>query len=61
MTLGVAHREGDLVVVDAVREIVAPFDPDSATEEFAEVPRSYGLRHVTGDRWRVGPPKFRET
>lgn len=51
MTLAIGHREGDMVVVDVVREIVAPFDPESATEEFARLLRSYGLRHVTGDRY----------
>jgi hypothetical protein len=31
MTLGIGHRDKDSIIVDVVREIVAPFDPESAT------------------------------
>ena len=51
MTLGIGHREKDSVIVDVCREIPAPFDPESAAEEFASVLKSYGLRMVTGDRY----------
>jgi hypothetical protein len=51
MTLAIAHRENDISVVDVVREIVAPFDPESVTEEFARLLKSYGLNLVTGDRY----------
>jgi len=34
-----------------VREIPAPFDPESATEEFAKLLKSYRLSRVTGDRY----------
>ena len=40
-----------MTIVDVVREIPAPFDPESATEEFAGVLRSYGVSAVTGDRY----------
>jgi hypothetical protein len=30
MTLAVGHREGEITVVDVVREITAPFDPERA-------------------------------
>jgi hypothetical protein len=33
MTCCVGHTEGDLIIVDAIREITAPFDPESATDE----------------------------
>ncbi len=34
MTLAIAHRVGDTVILDAVREIQSPFNPDAATTEF---------------------------
>lgn len=49
--LGIGHRDKDSIIVDVVREFVAPFDPESATEEFAKVLLSYGVRQVTGDRY----------
>jgi hypothetical protein len=51
MTLSIGHRESDKIIVDVVREIPAPFDPESATEEFVRLLKSYGLRRVTGDRY----------
>lgn len=51
MTLAVAHREGDDVVLDAVREAVPPFSPEAVVAEFARVARSYGARQVVGDRY----------
>ncbi|MGC1562330.1 MAG: hypothetical protein WA820_21110 [Bradyrhizobium sp.] len=51
MMLGIGHRDKDSIIVDVVREFVAPFDPESATEEFAKVLLSYGVRQVTGDRY----------
>jgi hypothetical protein len=51
MTLGIGHRDKDSILVDVVHEIVAPFDPESATEEFSNVLKSYQLATVTGDRY----------
>lgn len=51
MTLAIAHREGGRAVLDAVREVRAPFAPDAVVTEFADVLRSYGLRKVEGDRY----------
>jgi hypothetical protein len=51
MTIAVGHREREITVVDVVREIVAPFDPESATEEFANLLKSYSIIGVTGDRY----------
>jgi hypothetical protein len=51
MTCAIGHREGDLIVVDAVREILAPFDPESATDEFVNLFRSYGIGKTNGDRY----------
>lgn len=51
MTLAVAHREGDVVVLDAVRERKPPFSPEAVVAEFCDTLKSYGLRKVTGDRY----------
>ncbi len=51
MTAAVSHREGETVVIDAVREIKPPFSPQAATKELADFFRSYGLRSTTGDRY----------
>jgi hypothetical protein len=51
MTCAVGHLEGDLIVVDAVREIKAPFDPESATEELAQFLASYKVSETIGDRY----------
>jgi hypothetical protein len=46
-----AHLEGEVVVLDCLREIKPPMDPAQATSELALVARSYGLTTVTGDRY----------
>jgi hypothetical protein len=51
MTLAIAHRETEVAVIDAVREIVAPFNPESATDEFAKTLRGYNISRVSGDRY----------
>ena len=51
MTCAVGHREGDLIVVDAIREITAPFDPESATDEFVRLFNAYGIKRTHGDRY----------
>jgi hypothetical protein len=51
MTLAVAHREGDVAVLDCVREIKPPFSPEAAVYEFANVLCSYRVSAVRGDRF----------
>jgi hypothetical protein len=51
MTCAIGHTEGNRIVVDALREIVAPFDPESATDEFVWLFASYGIRVTNGDRY----------
>jgi hypothetical protein len=50
-TLGVVHREGDVAVLDVLRERRPPFAPEAVVEEFASVVRSYGMRSVVGDKY----------
>jgi hypothetical protein len=50
-TMAVAHTEGNIVVLDCLVEVRAPFNPSAATEQIASVLRSYGLQRTTGDRY----------
>jgi hypothetical protein len=51
MTLAVGHREGDVVVVDAIRERRPPFSPDDVVDEFSALLKGYGISKVSGDRY----------
>jgi hypothetical protein len=51
MTCAIGHLDGELVVVDCVREIKAPFDPESAVDEFATLLARYSVRNTNGDRY----------
>jgi hypothetical protein len=50
-TLGIAHLEGNMAILDLVREAKPPFSPSDIVGEFAETLRQYGLHRVTGDRY----------
>ncbi len=50
----IAHREGDLVVLDLAHEIKPPFNPQVATTEVAELFKSYGVRTVKADKYAAG-------
>lgn len=51
MTLAVAHREGDRVVLDCVRERRPPFSPQDVVVEFALALKPYAVRTVQSDRY----------
>ncbi len=50
-TLGIAHDEDDVAVLDCLVEIKPPFNPTSATERIAQTLKEYGLRETIGDRY----------
>jgi len=50
-TLGISHREGDVAVLDCLREVRPPFSPEAVISEFADVLKRYKIRRVTGDRY----------
>jgi hypothetical protein len=62
MTLAIGHKEGDSVIVDALRERKPPFSPDLVVDEFASLLQSYRVMKVTGDRYAGEWPRerFRE-
>jgi hypothetical protein len=52
----ISHRDGNVVVVDLVRERRPPFMPSQVIEELIPLVRSYRIGKVTGDRWAGGFP-----
>ena len=59
MTLAIAHREDNRVVVDCVLEKKAPFHPDQTVGEFTGTLKQYKCAVVTGDRYGGAWPKER--
>lgn len=59
MTLAIAHTEGDRGVLDVVREVIPPFDPETVVEEFSQTMRDYGVAVVRGDHYAGDWPKRR--
>jgi hypothetical protein len=58
-TLGIAHNEDGLAVLDALRERRPPFSPDEVVEEFAALLKTYRISAVTGDRYAGEWPRER--
>jgi hypothetical protein len=53
----IAHKEdGGAVVLDALHETVAPFDPAQATAEIATTLKAYGIVRVIGDKYAAQWP-----
>jgi hypothetical protein len=50
-TMCIAHRDGDRVVIDALRERRPPLSPESVVADFANLLERYGVRAVTADRY----------
>jgi hypothetical protein len=59
MTLAIGHREGDVVILDAVRERRPPFSPEDVVAEFGECLNSYRISKVTGDKYAGEWPRER--
>jgi len=51
MTLAIAHREDDVIILDALRERRPKFSPESVVSEFCGVLAGYGITELTGDRY----------
>ncbi len=51
MTLAIAHRDKDIVVLDAVREVRPPFTPEAVVTDFAALLKLYRVNRVCGDRY----------
>ncbi len=53
-TLGIAHQEDGLIIVDKLLEQKPPFNPELTIKNFSEVLKSYGCWRVFGDRYASG-------
>jgi hypothetical protein len=51
MTMAIAHLEGSVAVLDAVRERKPPFSPDDVVEEFSSLMKSYGVFRAESDKY----------
>ncbi len=51
MTLAIAHRDGDRILLDVIREKRPPFSPEAVVAEFVETLKAYRCYRVIGDRW----------
>jgi hypothetical protein len=51
---GIAHREGDRVVLDVLRSWLPPFNPSGVIAESAALSKAYGLHVTMGDRYAPG-------
>jgi hypothetical protein len=59
MTLAIAHAEGRVLTLDAVRERKPPFSPEAVVAEFADLLKRYGIEIVVGDRYAGEWPRER--
>lgn len=51
MTLAIAHREGEQILLDAMRAKKPPFSPEAVVLEFCDLLKQYRISKVTGDRY----------
>lgn len=51
MTCAIAHKDGEKMIIDAVRAVKPPFSPEAVVTEFCQLFMAYRVKHVTGDRW----------
>ncbi len=49
--LAICHDEGNVVILDCLVEVRAPFNPTEATARMAAVLNQYGLKRTVGDRY----------
>lgn len=51
MTLAIGHREGQVALLDAIRERKPPFSPEAVVMEFCDLLKRYRVNKVEGDRY----------
>jgi hypothetical protein len=52
--VAIAHRDGDLTVLDCCRTIKPPFNVSTVIAEAADLCRRYGVREMLGDQYAAG-------
>jgi hypothetical protein len=61
MTLAIAHKEGDVAVLDVIREVKPPFSPEAVVAEFCKLLTAYHIHSVVGDKYAGLWPRERFT
>jgi hypothetical protein len=56
-TMAIVHKEGERIIVDAIRESPPPFSPEGVTNELVILLNSYGIRHIFGDHYAGSWPR----
>lgn len=51
MVLTIAHGEGNVAVLDLIREVRPPFSPEAVCQDFAETLREYSIHKISGDAY----------
>jgi hypothetical protein len=51
LCIGHADPSKQTVIIDCIREILPPFSPEAACEDFARTLNNYGVHSVIGDRF----------
>ena len=51
---GIAHKEGELIVLDVAYEKMPPFSPAAAVADVAALFKAYGVMQATGDKFGAG-------
>jgi hypothetical protein len=51
MTLAISHKQGEDIIIDAIRERAPPFSPAAVVDEFVEVLKTYRVSKVVGDHY----------
>ena len=51
MALCIAHAAREHAVIDAIREVVPPFDGEAVTADFCALLRTYRVGLLWGDKW----------
>ncbi|WP_206519431.1 terminase family protein [Mesorhizobium sp. M2C.T.Ca.TU.002.02.1.1] len=50
-TLAIAHKEGETVCLDVIREFIPPFNPEFVCEQYANTMKTYGVTKCQGDHY----------
>jgi len=50
-TLAIGHRQDNVAVIDALREVKPPFSPEGVVAEFAILLKAYSITKIAGDRY----------
>jgi hypothetical protein len=56
-TMAISHRDGERIVIDAVREVKPPFSPEGVVDDFSILLKTYRITRVTGDRYAGDWPR----